>query len=71
MPTRIHTEHAKGGQFFFGLPEYKGIPSVTINGTVVAPNKIKTIAGGINLATPVAQDDTVEITLDQIEAGGY
>lgn len=67
MTTRVHTEHAKAGQTFFGLPEHTGIPTATVNGG--EPVALTDTPSGIALATPAAQGDIVQITFDQLYYG--
>lgn len=66
MTTRVHIEHAKAAQAFFGLPEHTGTPVATVNGT---PAPLKDTPSGILLTTPAAQGDIVEITFDQLYYG--
>lgn len=67
MTIRVHIEHAKAGQTFFGLPEHTGTPTATVNGG--DPVVLKDTPSGISLATPVAQGDIVTITFDQLYYG--
>jgi hypothetical protein len=53
------TDKAQAGQKFFGLPEFIGTPTATVNGTA-AP--LTAVSSGVVLTTPTAQDDSVTVT---------
>jgi hypothetical protein len=61
MPTRVITERAKQGQTFVGLPADRTAPvtSVTVNGN---PAPFTSNANGVNLNTPVNQNDLIAVT---------
>ncbi|AZG13876.1 hypothetical protein EHF44_10685 [Cupriavidus pauculus] len=69
MTTRVHTEQAKAGQRFFGLPEYNPAvtPTATINGGASVP--LTAVPSGVVLTTAAAQNDVVRITFDQLYYG--
>lgn len=61
MTTTI-TDNAFTGQQFFGLPEFVGTPTATVNGDA-AP--LTSLASGVSLTTPCAQDDKVIVTFER------
>ncbi|WP_047907266.1 hypothetical protein [Pandoraea faecigallinarum] len=56
------TDKAFSGQQFFGLPEFVGTPTATVNGED-AP--LTSLASGVFLTTPCAQDDEVIVTFER------
>lgn len=60
--TTIITDRAFAGQQLFLLPEFVGTPTATVNGED-AP--LVTLATGVVLNTPLAQDDTVSVTFER------
>jgi hypothetical protein len=59
--TKAITDKAQAGQKFFGLPEFIGTPTATVNGTA-AP--LTAVSSGIILTTAAAQDDSVTVTFN-------
>lgn len=63
--AKKQTFRAIGGQLFFGLPAFTGTPTATVN---AVGRTLTTNASGVVLSSAAAQDDTVEITFNPVEA---
>lgn len=56
---------AIGGQLFYGLPAFTGTPTATVNSVA---RTLTVNASGVVLSSAAAQDDTVAITFNPVEA---
>lgn len=63
--AKTQTFRAIGGQSFFGLPAFTGTPTATVN---TVARTLTTNASGVVLSSEAAQNDTVAITFNPVEA---